>query len=108
MKGRWVGGGESQDKHCVVFFFYSSVSPASFGAVDNSLSGNQMLIKRKLHSIGWGQQHRKETLPPLPPLRGEGHGGSGGRRRQERDSDAPENTDVRKGDEANQHKKPRH
>lgn len=65
MEGRWVGGGESQDKHCVVFFFFF-YSPASLGAVDNSLSGNQMLIKRKLHSIGWGQQHRKETPPPLP------------------------------------------
>lgn len=70
-EGRRRGGreGASQDKHCVVVFFfsYSSVSPASLGAVDNSLSGNQMLIKRKLHSIG-GQQNRKEKPHPLPPL----------------------------------------
>lgn len=72
-----------------------------------------MLIKRKLHSIGWGQQNRKETLPS-PLLRGGGEGlrgrwggGTVGRGGQERDSGAPENSDVRNGDEANKHKKQR-
>lgn len=80
------------------------MSPASLGAVDNSLSGNQMLIKRKLHSIE-GQQNRKETLAALlsseesaPGEEGEGRGG------QERDS----STDVRKGEEENKHQKQRH
>lgn len=104
-----MGGGAKINTVLSFLFFHSSVSPASLGAVDNSLSGNQMLIKRKLHSIG-GQQNRKETLPCLPlpsPQRSRGVGRGGGRG-QERDSSVPENTDVRNGDGENGHQKQPH
>lgn len=72
-RGGSGGGVRSQDKHCCLFSPLFSTSPAGLGALDDSLGGNQMLIKRKLHSIGWGQQNRKETLPS-PLLRGGGEG----------------------------------
>lgn len=78
------------------------MSPAGLGTLDNSLSGNQMLIKRKLHSIE-GQQNRKETLAALVSSEGSatGEGWSGGG--QEGDS----SLDVRKGDEENKHQRQR-
>lgn len=40
------------DKHSLFFFYHPPVSAVALCAEDNSLSGNQMLIKRKLHWIG--------------------------------------------------------
>ncbi len=63
-------------------FYYAYASPDGLCAEDNSLSENQMLIKRKLHWIG---ERKTGKIHPGKPHRSSQEGGERERRRQ-RDS----------------------
>lgn len=82
MRGRWVGGGESQDKHCVVFFFLFLCVSRQLRRSGQLTQWKSNVDKEKIASDRMGAATQERNTPS--PQR------SGPRRKVEGDADRKE------------------